>query len=64
MTEQRQCRTADRLTVSLAPGQREALTAIAERNNTTLAFVVRYAIARFVEENRDRQLRLQFPRED
>jgi hypothetical protein len=51
----------DRLTVSLAPGQREALTAIARHNNTTLAFVVRYAIAKFVEASRDRQLQLEFP---
>ena len=60
--EDKRC-SQDRLTVSLAPGQREALAAIARHNNTTLAFVVRYAIGRFIEENRDQQLRLEFPRD-
>ena len=63
MMAQEKRRSKDRLTVSLALGQREALDAIADRNNTTLAFVVRYAIAKFVEENRNRQLTLEFPEE-
>ena len=50
-----------RLTVSLGPGQREALEAIAERNNATLAFVVRYAITEFVENEHGRRVRLSFP---
>jgi hypothetical protein len=49
-----------RLTVSLGPGQRESLADIAARNNATLAFVIRYALASFIRENRDRQLRLRF----
>lgn len=48
----------DRLTITLAPGQREALEAFAERNHATLAFVARYALAHFTEENAQRQLRL------
>jgi hypothetical protein len=51
----------NRLTVSLAPNQREALEAIAAQNAATLAFVVRYALTRFIEEHRDRQLQFQFP---
>ena len=39
----------DRLTVTLATGQRRALEVIARHNNTTLAFVVRYALAEFVK---------------
>ena len=54
-------RRYDRLTVTLAPGQREALQIIADHNNTTLAFVVRYALTRFVREAQSRQLRLEFP---
>lgn len=47
-----------RLTITLGQGQREALEAIADRHHTTLAFVVRYALDRFIEEHRQRQLRL------
>ena len=47
-----------RLTITLGQGQREALQAIADRNHTTLAFVVRYALDRFIEEHRQKQLRL------
>jgi len=50
-----------RLTVTLAPGQREALEAIAKRNHATLAFVVRYALTQFIESHRDSQLPLAFP---
>ncbi len=50
-----------RLTVTLGEGQRQALEAIARGNNATLAFVVRYALTRFIESHRDRQLRLEFP---
>src|SRR2546422_11544839 len=54
--------TEDRLTVSLAPGQREALESVAEQNNVKLAFVVRRALTEFIEGHRDKQqLQLAFP---
>jgi predicted transcriptional regulator len=52
-----------RLTITLAPGQKTALEQIAELNHTTYAFVVRYAISKFIEENREKQLPLTFPTE-
>lgn len=54
-------RAQDRLTVSLAPGHRAALEAVARKNNAPLAFVVRYALTRLITENQDRQLPLEFP---
>ena len=51
----------DRLTVTLATGQRRALEVIARHNNTTLAFVVRYALAEFVKRNKKRKVTLSFP---
>ena len=48
-----------RLTITLGQGQREALEAIAQRNHTTLAFVIRYALSRFVEEHGQKQYRLE-----
>ena len=50
-----------RLTITLGPGQREALEEIAGRNDATLAFVVRYALRRFIEESRQGRLSLEFP---
>jgi len=50
-----------RLTVTLAPGQRKVLEAIAARNHAALAYVVRYALTEFIEVNRDRKLRLSVP---
>jgi hypothetical protein len=47
-----------RLTITLGQGQREALQAIADRNHTKLAFLVRYALYRFIEEQHQKQLRL------
>lgn len=47
-----------RITITLGEGQREALQAIADRNHTTLSFVVRHALDRFIEEHRHKQLRL------
>jgi predicted transcriptional regulator len=47
-----------RLTITLGQGQYEALDVIADRNRTTLAFIVRYALDRFIEEQRQKQLRL------
>jgi len=53
--------TTPRLTVTLAPGQREVLEKIASHNGTTYAHVVRYAIKKFVSENESGQLKLDFP---
>jgi hypothetical protein len=52
---------SDRLTISLAQGQRRILEEIASYNDTTLAHVVRHALSRFIEENRDKQIALRFP---
>ena len=54
----------DRLTISLAPGQREALEAIAEHNSATLAFVMRYALKEFIENRHEQHLQLRFPKAD
>ncbi len=50
---------SSRLTISLGSGQREALQAIAERNHTTLAFLIRYSINRFIAESKQKQLMLE-----
>ena len=50
-----------RLTITLGPGQRAALEEIASRNDATLAFVVRYALRRFIEDSRQGGLPLEFP---
>ena len=52
-----------RLTVTLGEGQRAALESIASQNSTTLAFVVRYALRRFIEEHGEDRLTLRFPSE-
>ena len=52
----------NRLTVSLAPGQREALERIASINNAKLAHVIRYALMEFLEHHADPQLQLRFPK--
>ena len=52
-----------RLTITLGLGQREVLEEIARRNGTTLAFVVRYAISRFIEDRGQSRLPLEFPNE-
>ncbi len=51
----------ERLTITLGPGQRAALEEIAGRNDATLAFVVRYALRRFIEESGQGRLALEFP---
>ena len=61
MVERTEHRRPDRLTITLGPGQREALQAIADRNNAAMAFVVRYALDQFIHEQGTRQLRLEFP---
>ena len=50
-----------RLTISLAPGQREALETIAKHNHAALAFVVRYALREFIENCPEQLLQLRFP---
>ncbi len=50
-----------RITVTLGPGQREALEAIAKHNGATLAYVIRYALKEFTTRHRDDQLPLPFP---
>jgi hypothetical protein len=50
-----------RLTISLGKGQRALLEDIAEKNHTSLAFILRYALERFTAENRDKQLPLELP---
>ena len=57
----REARQPARLTVTLAPGQRDALQEIAGRNHATLAYVVRYAITEFIESHKNGQLPLAFP---
>ena len=52
----------DRITVSLGPGQREALETMAEQNGATLSYVVRYAISEFLEKQKDKQIPLTFRR--
>ena len=51
----------DRLTISLAPGQRDNLERIADRNHTSLAFVVRYALTQLTRQYSERQLPLDYP---
>ena len=53
-------RPGDRITVTLATGQRQKLELLANRNNVKLAFVVRHAIQGFLERAGDRQLVLDF----
>jgi precorrin-4 methylase len=52
---------SDRLTVTLASGQRQVLKSIAKANDTTLAFVVRHAIRKLVEESKRGHLNMTVP---
>lgn len=52
--------SSDRITISLAHGQREALEEIAARNSATISFVVRYALNEFLEKHEGKQLPLSF----
>lgn len=52
-----------RLTVTLGEGQRVALETIAKQNGTTLAFVIRYALRKFIEEHGEDRLTLRSPGE-
>ena len=49
---------ADRITISLAPGQRDTLEEIAENNSATISFVVRYALNEFLDKYKGKQLPL------
>ena len=49
---------ADRITISLAPGQREFLEEIAQSNNAPISFVVRYALSEFFDKYKGKQLPL------
>ena len=51
---------SNRITISLAHGQREALEETAARNNATISFVVRYALNEFLEKHEGKQLPLSF----
>jgi len=50
----------ERLTVSLAPGQRQTLDGIAEQNGVALSYVVRRAITEFLAKSNDGQMSLPF----
>ena len=50
--------SSDRITISLAPGQRESLEAIARYNSATMSFVVRYALNEFLRRHENKQLPL------
>lgn len=58
MVKKTSVRHPERLTITLGRGQREALQTMAERNNTNMAFLVRYALAQFIQECRQKQLKL------
>lgn len=60
MPKQRRAPESDRVTVTLAPGQLAVLKQIAARNETTLAFVVRFALKQFIQESERGQLKLDF----
>ena len=49
---------ADRITISLAPGQREFLEEIAQSNIAPISFVVRYALNEFFDKYKGIQLPL------
>ena len=55
-------RPGDRLTITLRLGQRRLLEAIADRNHVSLAFAVRYAVDSFVDQYKDGQIPLEFPK--
>ena len=50
--------SADRITISLGPGQREFLEEIAQSNNAPISFVVRYALNEFFDKYKGKQLPL------
>ena len=58
MTEKRKKASTDRITISLAPGQRVTLEKIAKKNNATISFVVRFALNEFIDKHEGKQLPL------
>ena len=50
-----------RLTISLGEEQRKELETIAQRNLSSLGFVIRHALNHFIVEHKDKQLRLNIP---
>lgn len=49
---------ADRITISLGPGQRKSLEEIAQSNNAPISFIVRYALNEFLNKYKGKQLPL------
>lgn len=61
MKQKKKRRASDRLTISLGEGQRELLETIADKNQRSLAYILRYALEKFAVDNKDKQLPLEFP---
>lgn len=61
MARRNRRKAPDRVTVTLAPGQRKVLEIIAKRNYATLAFVVRYALNTFIQNPGNGELHLAVP---
>ncbi len=53
----------ERLSVTLTAAQRRALQAIANRNHTSVAYVIRYALDGFIKGAKDKRLTLRLPEE-
>jgi hypothetical protein len=49
---------AGRITISLAPGQRDFLEEIAQSNNATISFAVRCALSEFFDKYKGKHLPL------
>ena len=64
MTKERQPSESDRVTVTLAVGQRDALERIAKLNGTKLAFLVRLAVKQLIQKSEAGELKLEVPRGD
>jgi hypothetical protein len=52
-----------RLSVTLTAAQRKAMQAIADRNHTSIAYVIRYALDGFIKGAKDKRLTLHLPEE-
>jgi hypothetical protein len=61
MKQKKKRRPSDRLTISLGEGQRELLETIADKNQRSLAYILRFALEKFAADNKDKQLPLEFP---
>jgi hypothetical protein len=53
--------SAQRVTVTLDPAQKEVLQQVADANRASVAFVVRWVIDKYIEDIRRGQLELHFP---